>query len=71
MGIDAVRSVEKLFQTFTISGSNSHRENEKLSKYGESKSAINVMLMEFKKLIEATTTFETSSNSLDLKHLVS
>lgn len=34
-----------------------HRQNEQLSKYGDTKSARNIMLLELKKLIEANPLF--------------
>lgn len=34
-----------------------HRENEQLSKYGDTKSARSIMLVELKKLIEANPLF--------------
>ncbi|XP_057872260.2 protein TOPLESS-RELATED PROTEIN 2 isoform X1 [Cryptomeria japonica] len=49
---------EELFKEITqLLTLENFRENEQLSKYGESKSARNVMLMELKKLIEANPHF--------------
>ena len=38
------------------------RQNEQLSKYGDTKSARNIMLMELKKLIEANPLFRDKLN---------
>lgn len=39
-----------------------YRQNEQLSKYGDTKSARNIMLMELKKLIEANPLFRDKLN---------
>jgi hypothetical protein len=39
-----------------------NRQNEQLSKYGDTKSARNIMLMELKKLIEANPLFRDKLN---------
>lgn len=46
----------------------SYRDNEQLSKYGDTKSARNIMLGELKKLIEANPLFRDKLNFPTLKN---